>query len=162
VFGTIEQYVRISAIVLLTVVFSGGIMVAIAFLVFGQQRDRMEEERQKLLSQVKTAVAKESLLIMIRGRVGAIDKIFDSQVSYAPFVDTTMNVIQTIPLSSLSMGEKNSVAISVNVVTLEEAMNVLTTLMDMEQKKKITNPVLQSFSMNEGKIQIGLSYTVVL
>lgn len=162
IFGTIEQYIRIASMTLISIVFSGGILVMIAYLVFGQQRDTMEREKQQLLVQVKNEAAKETLFVMIRDRLGAIDKIISSQVSYAPFITTTMNVIQSYPLSSFSMGEKNSIVIGVKVTDLEEATHVLTTLMDMEKRKEIANPVLQSFSLDEKGIQVELLYTVVL
>jgi hypothetical protein len=158
----LDQYVKIAAVALLAIVFSGGILVGIAFAVFGNQRDTMEIEKQQLLALVKDNVTKESLVLMIRNRLVAVDKIMTTQVSYAPFIDTTIKIIQSFPLSSFSMGGKNSVSIAVNVTNLTEAVDVLKTLMEMEQKKEISNPMLQSFSLDEKKIQIGLSYTVVL
>jgi|GEM_PF-5576339 len=158
----VQQYVKVATVVLLTIVFSGGIMVGIAFFFFGQRRDAMETERQQLLAQVKDNVAKESLLLMIRTRVMAIDKIFATQVSYAPFIDTTIKVIQSFSLSSFSMGANNSVSILVHVTSLSEAVDVLKILMEMEQKREISNPILQTFLLEGENIQIGLSYTVVL
>jgi len=162
ILGTIEQYVKIGSMIVLSVLFSGGILVGIVFFVFGQKRDTMKVEKEQLLSQVKNDVAKESLLVMIRSRIAAIDKIMAKQISYAPFIDTTMKVIQSYPLSSFSLGVKNSVAIMVKVASIEEAINVLATIMEMEQKKEIGDPILQSFSIEDEKIQIGLSYTVIL
>ena len=162
ILGMMEQYVRIASMIVLSILFSGGILVGIAFFVFGQKRDSMKVEKEQLLSQVKKDVATESLLVMIRSRIAVIDKIIGKQVSYAPFIDTTMKIIQSYPLSSFSLGEKNTVAITVKVASIEEAMNVLTTIMEMEQKKEIGDPILQSFSIGEEKIQIGLSYTVIL
>ncbi|KKT46583.1 MAG: hypothetical protein UW37_C0021G0008 [Candidatus Gottesmanbacteria bacterium GW2011_GWA2_44_17] len=161
-FGSIEEYIRIASIIVLTIVFSGTVMAGIAFLVFGQKKDSMEKEKQQLIQQVKDNVAKESLLVMVRKRLVSVDTIMGTQVSFAPFITTTMKIIQSFPLSSFSMGQKNSVSISVHVATLEEAVAVLSTLMEMEQQKEIGNPVLQSFSMDGNKIQIGLSYTVIL
>ena len=94
ILGTIEQYVKIGSMIVLSVLFSGGILVGIVFFVFGQKRDTMKVEKEQLLSQVKNDVAKESLLVMIRSRIAAIDKIMAKQISYAPFIDTTMKVIQ--------------------------------------------------------------------
>lgn len=161
-FAKLERYLKTGSLIFLSIVFSGGIMVGVAFLVFGQQRDAMESKRQQLLSQVKQQENKEAMVMMIRNRIGAIDAIVNSQVSYAPFIDTTMRVTQSFPLSSFVLGAKNTVIISVNVSTLDEAVRVLSTLLDMEQKHQIANPVLQSFSLNDKNIQIGLSYVVVL
>jgi len=161
-FVTLEKYVRISSMVLLGIVFFGGVLVGIMFFLFGQQRDAMEVERQQLLAQVKNQIVKESLLIMIRNRILSIDKILATQISYSPFIDTTAKVIQSFPLVSFSMGQKNSVSIAVNVTNLTEAVLVLQTIMEMEQKKEISNPMLQSFSLDKKDIKIGLSYTVVL
>jgi len=158
----IERYVKTISVVLLAIVFSGGIMTGIAFYVFGQQRDAMDSERQQLLAEIKNNVAKEGLFVMIRNRLVAVDKIMSTQVSYAPFIDTTIKIIQSFSLSSFSMGGKNSLMITVNVTTLAEAVDVLKTLMEMEQKKEITQPMLESFSLDDKKIQLGLSYTVVL
>jgi len=157
-----DQYVKIAAVALLAIVFSGGVIAGVAFTVFGNQRDAMERDKQQLLALVKDNVTKESLILMIRNRLVAVDVIMASQVSYAPFVDTTIKIIQSFPLSSFSMGAKNSVSIAVNVTSLTEAVEVLKTLMEMEQKNEIAYPMLQSFSLDEKKIQIGLSYTVVL
>jgi hypothetical protein len=99
---------------------------------------------------------------MVRARIAAGEKILSTQVSYAPFIDTTIKVLQSFSLSSFSMGQKNSVSITVSVASLTDATRVFATLMDMEKKKEISKPILQSFSMDEKKIQIGLTYTVVL
>lgn len=159
---TLEQYIRISSIILLSIVFSVGILVGLAFLMFGQQRDRMELEKQQLLTEIKNNTAKESLLLMVRKRIEGIDAVLATQQSLAPFIDTTMSVIQSFTLTSFSMGEKNTVHISVKVDSLEEAMSVLTMLLQMEQKKEIVYPILESLSLDPTKIQIGLTYTVVL
>jgi len=158
----IERYARTTAIILLSIVFSGGLIVGIAYIVFGQQRDSMERKKQQLLTQVKSNVAKESMVILIRNRISVIDSIMGTQISYAPFITTTMKVIQSFPLTSFSMGDKNSMTISFKVFSIEEAMGIFTTVLDMEKRKEITNPVLQSFTLNEKGIQIGLSYIVVL
>ena len=159
---TVEQYIRIISITLLSIVFSVGILVGLAFLVFGQQRDRMELQKQQLLLEIKNNAAKESLLFMVRKRIEGIDAVLNTQLSYAPFIDTTMTIIQSFPLASFSMGDKNTVHISVKVDSLADAVSVLTVLMEMEQKKEIAYPILESLSLDPGKIQIGLTYTVVL
>jgi hypothetical protein len=157
-----EKYAKLASTILLSVVFVSGILVTVAFFVFGRQRDAYILERDQLLVQIKKEVSKESLFIMIRNRLISIDAIMNSQISYAPFIDTTIKIIQSFPLTSFTLGEKNSVSITVKVSTLEEATNVLSTILDMERKKEITFPLLQSFSMNEDKIQIGLSFIVVI
>ncbi len=157
-----EKYLKVASTILLSVVFSGGLLVTLAFILFGNQRDRLLSEREQLLTQVKREVAKESLFLMVRNRLVAIDAVMASQISYAPFVDTTLKIIQTFPLASFSLGDKNSVNIAVKVSNLQEALHVLTTLLDMEAKKEITQPTLQSFTLDERAIQIGLSFTVVL
>lgn len=163
VLAMIERYVKTVSLVLLSIVFSGGIMVGIAFFVFGNQRDSMEVKKQEVMTQIKKEEGKESLFLMIRNQLGVINAILPTQVSYAPFLDTTMRIIQSFPLSSFSLGAKNSIIISVNVGSTQEAMTVLSTVLDMEQKKQIVNPILQSFTLeHEKKIQLGLSYTVVL
>lgn len=158
----VETYIKPATVILLTIVFTGGVMVALAFYFFAQQRDLMELERQQLLVDIKNNSPKESLFLMIRNRLTAVDAILASQVSYTPYIDTTIKIIQSFPLTSFSMGDKNSVAIGVTVTSLPEAVRVLQTMMEMDRRKEITNPVLTTFSMDEKKIQIGLSYTVVM
>jgi hypothetical protein len=162
IFSFIERSVKIVALSLLSVVVSGSLMVALSFYVFGQQKDTMEAEKQQFLSRIKEYVAKESLLVMMRNRLVAVDKIVATQVAYAPYIDTTMKIIQSFSLTSFSLDPKNAVSISVSVTTMDEAMGVLKTLMDMEQRKEITTPILQSFVMDKETIKIGLSYFVVL
>lgn len=158
----IEQYVRIVAIGVLTILFSGGLIVGASFFIFGSQRDATKRDRDALLVRLKNEVGKESMVTMIRGRIKSIDAILKSQISYAPVIDTTIKLAQSFPITSFAMGEKNSVTLTVNVTTLDEAMAVLSTLMTMEQRKEIVSPILQTFSMDPNKIQIGLMYTVVL
>lgn len=156
------QYIKAASIILCTIVIVGGVVVAIAFLAFGNQRDAMVTQKQTILAQIKENAAEENLVVMLHARIGSIDKIIASQVSYAPFIDTTMFLLQSVPLKSFSLGEKNSVSISVETQTLEEAINVMKTLLTMEENKKIAYPVLKSFTMEKNKIQLGLSFTIVM
>jgi len=162
VLALIERYARVASIILLVVVVSGSILVGSAFFIFGQQKNILELEKQQLLTRIKENVRKESLMFIIRNRLNTVDRIMATQKSYAPFVDTTIEVIQSFPLTSFSMGEKNSVSISVTVSTLADAVYVVKKLMDMDGQKKITSPMLNSFSLESAKIQLGLSYIVVL
>lgn len=160
----VESLVRIIAILVLSITFAVGLLVAGAYVMLQSQKGTLDQTKNQFLQTISDNKEKESILTAINSRLSLIQKIMDSQHSYAPYIDTTLKILTpAYTLSSFSIGKDNAVNMTVDVNSVGDAMEMLTTIMKMEDAHMIKNPVLNSFSLEEGgKISVAVSYTVIL
>ncbi|MFZ2024962.1 MAG: hypothetical protein WAV51_01590 [Microgenomates group bacterium] len=159
----IERFLRTARYIFLSFVFGVGIITLIVYFVFQLQHQSLDTKREELYTIVKNDVTKEALLLSLRSRVSALKKIMTYQISIAPYIDTTLLIAVPPRLTSFSLGEANSIHIGVEAATVEEAITVMETVIQLTNDNKIKNPTVTSILLNkDATVTLGFTYTVVL
>jgi hypothetical protein len=160
--GLVGRYIRIVSVGIVSTVLIAGFLLGLTWYLMSAKRDGLLAEKKQVMAQIEQDKQKESLLMLVRDRLTSIGSIIDTQKSFAPYIDTTLTILKSYTLSSFGLGEKNTVNVTITVRSLDDAMEVLTTIMGMEANHMINHPILKTFMMEGGKIQLGLAYTVVI
>lgn len=159
----IERYLRTARYVLLSLIFGIGLVTLIVYGIFSLQQTSLDGKRQALYAAVKQEVVKEGMLLALRSRVQALKKIMTYQISIAPYIDTTLLIAAPPRLSSFSLGEANSIHIGVNTQNVDEAITIISTVMQLTNENKIKNPLLTSILLNkDATVALEFTYTVIL
>ena len=162
-FALVKRYIVWVSMGMIGIVLVSGIGISLAFFYLQSQRETFLVTEKRLSTEIESQSVKEALLTGVASRLTAIEKILAEQHSYVPYIDTTLKIIKTYTLSSFALGENHSMSIGITVSTLEEAVDVFTTVMSMEHMHMIHSPILESFSMKEsGIFDIKISYIVIL
>lgn len=158
-----EQYVRIIALALLAVLCAGGIVIGSLFIFFEKQKNTLEGERRQALGTIEGYINKETMLVVIHERLNFIDRVFATQQSFAPFIDTTIKIIGTRPLTSFSLGEQNTVSIALSLSSMNEAVTIISGIMGLESSGLIKNTIIDFLTLDENEtVKLGVSYKVIL
>jgi len=161
--AVLERYLRGARTFLLLIVVGVGAITLIVYLIFSLQRRTLDGQRQELFASVKENVVKEALLLTLRARVASLKKIMTYQISIAPYIDTTLLIAAPPRLASFSLGDGNSIHIGVEAQSVEEAIFIVETMMQLTNDNKIKNPMITSILLNkDATVSIGFTYTVIL
>jgi len=159
----VERFLRTARYLCLAMVFGVGAITLIVYVVFQLQHRSLDAKRQDLYATVKNEVTKEAMLLSLRSRVQALKKIMTYQISIAPYIDTTLLIAAPPRLTSFSLGDANSIHIGVEAATVEEAIAVMQTVVQLANSNKIKNPTVTSILLNkDATVTLGFTYTVVL
>ena len=159
----LERYLRGARTFLLFIVVGVGAITLMVYFIFSLQRRTLDGQRQELFTSVKENVVKEALLLTLRARVASLKKIMTYQISIAPYIDTTLLIASPPRLASFSLGDGNSIHIGVEAQSVEEAISVVESVMQLTNENKIKNPMVTSILLNkDATVSIGFSYTVIL
>ena len=159
----IEHTLEKLRIVLIFVFLGVGVSVISLYVFATMQKKTLASQQSQLMTIVTQYADKEIMLRALRARVISLQTIMKQQVSIAPYIDTTLLIAQPPTLTSFSIGEKNSVSISVKMTTMDNAVSLIQTVVTLTNTHKILHPLLTSFSIDkDGTITMGLSYGVIL
>ena len=158
-----ERYLHGMRTFLLFIVVGIGTVTLIVYSIFFFQRKILDGQRQELFTGVQENVVKEALLLTLRARVSSLKKIMAYQISIAPYIDTTLLIAAPPRLSSFSLGDGNSIHIGVETQSVEDAVSVIQTVMQLTNDNKIKNPTITSILLNkDATVTLGFTYTVIL
>lgn len=121
------------------------------------------DQTNNIMAQIKAETTKEGMLLDLHHRIALVSSVRKTQISFAPYLDATLAIARPPGLTSLGFGENNQVRITVKVLSLSEASDVIDSVINLLTKKKIRNPFITSFAIDaNGLIVLGLSYDVIL
>jgi len=159
----VEQYLRIIRQYLLWSVFIVGLILVVLFSVITFRTNQLEVEQKRLSQTIQNQNVKEGMLLALRARITSLKNILNTQFSVAPYIDTTLLLAWPPKLASFSIGEKNTVQISVNLSDIGEAVSMMEEIVKLVDENKIRTPHLTSLTIDkDGTIMMGLSYSVIL
>lgn len=159
----VEKYLIISRQYLLGFVLITGIILTVVYGIVRIRSVQLDAEQKQLSQTIQNQNVKEGLLLALRARITSLKKILDVQFSLAPYIDTTLLLARPPKLASFSIGEKNTVQISVNLPTIGEAVSMMETIMSLVNENKIRNPNLTSLTIDkDGVIVMSITYSVLL
>lgn len=161
--SVIERYLRISRAILIFILLGCGVTIISLYIFASMQKKTLQAQQTQLLTMVTQYADKEVMFRTLRARVLSLQSIMKQQISIAPYIDTTLLIAQPPALTAFSVGEKNSVSISVKMTSMDEAVKLVNTVITLTNDKKILHPILSSFSIDkDGSISVGLAYGVIL
>lgn len=163
IWQVVEKYLLISRQYLLGFVLIAGIALMATYGVVLFRVKQLDADQKQLTQIIQTQQVKEGLLLALRARITSLKKILDVQFSVAPYIDTTLLLARPPELTSFSIGEKNTVQISVKLPTIEGAVSLVERVVKLVNENRIRNPNLTSLSVDkEGSIMMGITYSVLL
>lgn len=140
-----------------------GLALLLTYAVVLVRTNQLNADQKQYTQVVQGQKVKEGLLLTLRARITALKKILDAQVSFAPYIDTTLYLAKPPQLTSFSMGEKNTVQISVEFSNISDAVTIMETIVGLVSANMIANPNLTSLTIDKtGAITMGISYAVIL
>ncbi|MFH0749856.1 MAG: hypothetical protein V1917_03005 [Candidatus Gottesmanbacteria bacterium] len=158
-----ERYLRVARYVLLSFLFGVGVVTLVVFIIIRFQEQSLDRQRQALYSSVQNNMTKEAMLLALRARVTSLMKIMQFQVSIAPYIDTTLLIASPPRLTSFSLGDGSLIRIGVDAQHLEEAIDIIKTVVQLTNENKIKNPTITSIVLDkDGTVTLGFTYVIVL
>jgi len=162
-FTIVERYLRLTRYILLYVILGIGAVTLIVYMIFRFQQQSLEVRRKQVYAIVQQNITKEAMLLTLRARVLALQKIMMYQISIAPYIDTTLLIASPPVLKSFSLESANVIRISIDASSLEEAITVVGTVVQLTKDNKIQNPNITSIVLGkDAKVTMGFTYAVVL
>lgn len=163
IWQVVEKYLLISRQYLLGFVLIAGIALMATYGVVRFRTTQLDADQKQLFQTIQDQQVKEGLLLALRARITSLKKILDVQFSVAPYIDTTLLLARPPELTSFSIGEKNTVQISVKLSTIGEAVSMMEVVVKLVNENRIRNPNLTSLSVDKaGSITMGITYSVLL
>jgi hypothetical protein len=159
----VEKYLLLSRQYLLGAVLVSGVILMIIYGIVRFRSAQLDTDQRQLAQIIESQSVKEGLLLALRARISSLKKIMDVQFSVAPYIDTTLLLARPPLLRSFSIGEKNTVQISVSLPTISDAVSMMETIVKLVNENSIRNPNLTSLSIDKsGIVTMGISYAVLL
>ncbi len=159
----VEQYLRIARQYMLWSVLIVGIVLVVLYGAIRFRSNQLEIEQKRLSQTIQHQNVKEGMLLALRARITSLNNILNTQFSVAPYIDTTLLLARPPKLTSFSIGDKNTVQISVNLSDIGEAVSMMEEIVKLVDENKIRTPNLTSLTLDKnGDIMMGLSYSVIL
>ncbi len=159
----VEKYLVIIRQYLLGFVCIVGMLLVVVYGVIRMRTQQLDVEQKQLSQTIQNQNMKEGLLLALRARITSLKRILDVQFSVAPYIDTTLLLARPPLLTSFSIGEKNTVQISVELPTIQEAVSLMEAVVKLVEEHRIRTPNLTSLTVNKnGSIMMGITYSVLL
>ncbi len=159
----IEKYLIVVRYYLLGFVCIVGVVLVVAYGVIRMRTSQLDVTEKQLFQTIQNQNMKEGMLLALRARITALKNILTVQFSVAPYIDTTLLLARPPQLTSFSIGEKNTVQISVELPTMSDAVSLMETIVKLVDENKIRIPNLTSLTVNKnGSIMMGITYSVIL
>lgn len=159
----VEKYLLVIRQYLLGFVCVVGIALVVAYGVVRYRLGQFDADQKQLSYTIQNQNVKEGLLLALRARITSLKKILEVQLSVAPYIDATLLLARPPKLTSFSIGEKNTVQISVELPDIGEAVSMMEVVVKLVEKNIIKNPNLTSLSVDkDGSIMMGITYSVLL
>lgn len=159
----VEKYLIVARQYLLGFVCIVGVVLVVVYGGIRFRTQQLDGEQTQLSQTIQSQSRKEGLLLALRARITALKRILEVQFSVAPYIDTTLLLARPPQLTSFSIGEKNTVQISVELPTIGEAVSLMETIVKLVEEQRIRTPNLTSLTVNkDGSIMMGITYSVIL
>jgi len=159
----VEKYLLLTRKYLLGFVLIVGIVLVATYGVVRYRTTQLDTKQKQLSYTIQNQSVKEGLLLALRARITSLKNILDAQFSLAPYIDTTLLLARPPELMSFSIGEKNTVQISVDLPDISQAVSMMEKIVRLVEENKIRNPNLTSLAVDkDGSIKMGITYSVLL
>lgn len=155
----IEDMIRAAAMWAMGAVLVAGVLVAGLFFYYQYAVQGGEVAKATLIRDINTHKIKEGLLISLNGRLGIAKKALDATKPWGALFPLMTRIAPENWFSSLSIDETGKVTISLELPSVNDAVNVVTQVIILSKERLLKIPMMSGFSLREdGKVYMLLSF----
>lgn len=160
--GAIEQSLRQTAYVGLSLFLCVGVIVGVLYVLFSQEKNRLDDTKQQLVAHVTGSAQKEAMYVAIKSRIHIVGSAIGNQKPWSQLLDRVQSFITPPQLTDISVDDQNNITLTVQASSLEQLATVAQALIDEAKAKRVVNPQLGSFQIsNTGKISSTFTFLAV-
>ena len=158
----IEQSLRRSAYIAIAAFLCAGIVVSVLYVLFSQEKSRLQDTQQSLIQQVSGNAQKEAMYVAIKSRVRIVGSAIQNQKPWSKLLDNVQSFVAPPDLVDISVNEEGGIRLSVKTNSLENVGRVAQALITKANDKQVINPALASFSFgSDGTVQTAFTFSPV-
>lgn len=158
----LEKKLRLAGYFALAILIFLGVSTAISYFYLQNQKNTLTGEKTKLTRRIDEQKQKEGLLLSVRQRLATTDKILINQSPWAQTLEMAANIALPPKLNAIAIDEQNKTSLTLEADSLEETLEMVNTLINTAQQKRLQNPELVSLQLDKnGEVQITLSFIPV-
>jgi hypothetical protein len=152
---------KISTLVMIAAV-ALTLVVGVIFVIFSVRSKSLNDQKLSLLQRISLQAEKEVLVGSIKDRLRLIESVSATETQWDTILQSIFDVAVPPALSSVTLGIKNDVSVTVSAPTIEDVKQVIDTVVGLAQEKRITKPTMSALTVSEnGTVRITLAFTVV-
>lgn len=158
----LEEWLRMSALILLGILVVGGVLVGSAYWFLQTKYNALFGEKRRLTSAIASQAKKEALFLSVKDRVGVAQKVYTNRSSWSPVLNTITKITNVARLTSITVDDSKVVTITLTSPSLDDAIRLLNDIVQLTNQKQIRSPQLVSFQLDErGGLRVVISFMPV-
>lgn len=145
------------------IMLSGTLVVGVAtgllFFLLGGERQRVAEDKRQLLAAMTSDAKKESVFVSVKERIPLVERALSSEKAWGQIFDTVGSIAQPPKLYSLSVDDKQLVALNLKTNSLDEVGGWITSILDLFAQKRLRSPQLMGLQLaRDGNIVVTIAF----
>ncbi len=159
ILGTYEKKIRQIAWIALLSLLGLGLVIGVSYIVINAQYRNLEERKAQVTQQLKAATVKEGIVISLKQRVEIAQKALDVARPWGELFPLLEDIGPIGYFVTLTVEESGRVNTVIEAPTIDDAVALVTSTLDLAQADVLRSPQLLSLSLRDsGIVQIGLSF----
>lgn len=162
-FVALERHLHIASYAVLIGTLSVSLFLGVGYTVLRSRLGVLILAQQKYVTLIANQSRKEVLLVSIKDRLSALDKIIASQKNWVVAFDLIARVLGGQPLNSFSVNDEQQVSMSITVFSIEEAISLVDRIALEMHDKKLIRPTLESLHYGKnGSVDLSIVFIPTL
>jgi hypothetical protein len=158
----IERSLQKASVIAVIVFLVTGLSVGGLYVLYTSQMNGLEQTRTELRSQINAAKNNEGLLVSIKDRTRIVEKAMGSQRPWGKILDLLGTVAVPPSLSTVSIGDENTIDISLQGTSIDEIAVPINVLIGYAKEGRIKNPKLTSVQFGkDGQVNVSVTFLAV-
>lgn len=154
----IQAELRRFSIWSLIIVVGVGIITLGIYLVLSTTHQSLTDTHAKLTAQLGDDKTKESLMAVIKSRIGTVSKALDSTKPVDKLLTNIYMFCRPPNLTGITQDDKGRYNFQYKADSISDVMGVTTGLIDRYNQKQISGVMLDGFSMDKNGISLTFSF----
>jgi hypothetical protein len=134
------------------------VIILIVNLVISGTLSVLESSKTSLTNDLNRQKNKESMFLVMKSRIGIVDKALESGKPMAKMLVKALEIGQPPKLGSVNQDDQDRINLILNIGSVEEAVSMVATLVNQYNQKLNKNPQIDSFSISKTGINLILSF----
>ncbi len=158
----IDGYLRLTSRVALILTLVTGSFLLLASVLLRVRLAEFDRQKKSLLASVASDSRKENALVVLKQRLGIIEKVRASVKPWHIVFAAVQNFASAERVSDVTLSDQGRVTVTVSTSSLEDMTSLVARVLALSSEKKLKNPVIESFTLNgDGSVQLSLSFVPV-
>lgn len=160
--AALAEKLRVASLVALVFLLLLGIVVTSSFILVTSRYRALEAEKVRLSRQITADSHKEGLLMAVKHRAAIVEKALASLLPWGTALDMVERIALLSTISSVTVDEVGEVTILLKLVSLNDALNLVRSVMALTEEQALRRPKLTALSLQEdGYVELGISFLPV-